>query len=104
MCNALWEILVPTVRNNGKPFRTRHHRGWDEQVRRISGGLTILPVAKGQWVSPAGDLFAERMIPVRIICTRSQMEEIIRRTIKHYDQLAVLAYKISDEVMLRYAQ
>lgn len=81
---------MPTVRNNGKPFRLRHHRVWDTQVRRISGGLTIMPVAKGQWVSKEGELFAERMIPVRIVCTREQIEEIVRRTLVHYSQLAVI--------------
>ena len=97
----LWEILVPTVRNNGVPFRTRHHREWDKRVLRITGGLTIMPVAKGQWVSMKGDLYVERMIPVRIACSREEMEKVIDITMKHYDQLAVLAYRISDEVILR---
>ena len=101
--SQLWEILVPTARNSGKPFRTRHHREWDKRVRRISGGLTIMQPAKGQWISPTGALFAERVIPVRIICTREQIDKIIEITIKHYDQLAVLAYKISDEVVLVHA-
>ena len=98
----MWEILVPTVRNNGRPFRTRHHREWDGRVRRISGGLTILTPAKGQWVSPDGILYAERMIPVRIVATREQISKIIKITIQHYDQHAVLAYKVSDEVILQY--
>lgn len=98
----LWEILVPTVRNDGKPYRTRYHRVWDQKIRQISGGLTILPVAKGQWVAPDGKLFTERMIPVRIVATRDQIEQIVDLTMKYYDQLAVLAYKISDEVILKH--
>ena len=98
----LWEILVPTVSNAGKPYRTRYHRVWDQKVRAISGGLTVMPVAKGQWVDPAdGKLFVERMIPVRVIATREQMEAIVAMTMKYYDQIAVLAYKVSDEVILR---
>lgn len=100
----LWEILVPTIRNDGRPFRVRYHRVWDAKVRAMSGGLTIMPVAKGQWVSPDGALFMERMIPVRIIATREQIEKIVDMTIKYYDQLAVLAYKISDEVILKYKE
>lgn len=102
MATKMWEILVPTVRNNGKPYRTKHHRAWDEQVRRITGGLTILTPAKGQWVNPQdGQLFHDRMIPVRIVADDVQIREIIRRTFIHYsDQLAVLCYKISDEVLL----
>jgi hypothetical protein len=100
----MWEILVPTVRNDGRPIKTRFHRVWDSKVRTITGGLTILPVSKGQWVSPNGELFVERMIPVRIACSHEQIEQIITMTIKYYEQLAVMAYLIADEVILKYAK
>lgn len=96
----MWEILVPTKRNNGIPFRLRYHRVWDQKVRAISGGLTILPVAKGQWVHEE-KLYAERMIPVRILTTRDDMNRIVDFTMRYYDQKAVLAYKISSEVILK---
>lgn len=100
----LWEILVPTVRPNtdGKKFfTTRYHRVWDEKVRAISGGLTILPPSRGQWVSPHGTLFTERMIPVRLMATRNQIEEIADFTAEYYEQEAVMFYKISDEVKIK---
>jgi hypothetical protein len=100
----LWEILVPTVRPDGRPIRTRYHRVWDEKVRAISGGLTIFTPAKGQWVSPDGTLFAERMIPVRIIATNDEINQIIKMTLDYYDQQAVLCYAISSEVMLTYRE
>lgn len=96
----MWEILVPTVRNDGRPIKTRFHKVWDAKVYELAGGLTILTPTKGRWLSPNGKLFAERMIPVRIVATREEIKRIIDVTIKHYEQLAVLAYKISDEVML----
>ena len=99
---ALFEILVPTMRNDGRPIRTRFHKVWDAKVRDISGGLTIMPVAKGQWLFK-DELFQERMIPVRIIATRSEMDKIIDMTLKYYEQLAILAYKVSEEVILRHA-
>jgi hypothetical protein len=101
---AMWEILVPTERRSrpGKFYTTRFHRVWDGKVRAITGGLTILTPAKGQWVSPDGHLFLERMIPVRIVATRSQIDQIIDLTIEYYDQLAVLCVKVSDEVILRH--
>lgn len=98
----LWEILVPTVRNDGRPFRTRYHRVWDAKVREITGGLTIMPVAKGQWLSRDGELFSERMIPVRIACTREQIEQIIDMSLVYYGQLAVMAHKVSDEVIIKH--
>jgi hypothetical protein len=98
----MWEILVPTVRRiGGKPYTTRYHRVWDAKVRMISGGLTILTPAKGQWVAPDGELFIERMIPVRIMATNDQISAIIDMTMDYYDQLAILCYKVSDVVLLR---
>jgi hypothetical protein len=102
---CMWEILVPTELRTepGKYYTTRYHRVWDTKVRVITGGLTIMAPAKGQWVHPTTkDLFVERMIPVRIIATRDEIEKVIDLTLKHYDQLAVLCYKISDEVILKY--
>ncbi len=100
----MWEILVPTVRRDGKPYRTRFHRVWDAKVRALTGGLTILPPNKGQWISPTGELIAERVIPVRIVASRLQIEQVVDLTIVYYDQIAVLAYKVSDEVILKYRE
>ena len=100
----VWEILVPTERRlePGKYYSTRYHRVWDAKVRAITDGLTVMAPARGQWVSPTGELFQERMIPVRIVATRDEIEKVIDLTLKYYDQLAVLCYKISDEVILKY--
>lgn len=96
----LWEILVPTVRNDGRPFRLRYHRVWDERVKAISGGLTILTPAKGVWVSPSQETFKERMIPVRIMGTREEILEIAQMSKKYYEQEAIMIYKISSEVLI----
>ena len=100
----LWEVLVPTVHNGGKPITTRFHRVWDKKVADITGGLTILAPAKGKWAPEPGSVLVERMIPVRIACSREQIEQIVDMTIKYYNQQAVLAYRISDAVILRYAK
>ena len=102
MKQYLWEILVPCVRNDGRPIRARHHRVWDAKVRAISGGLTIMKPARGQWIDPHEcKLYEERMIPVRFVATREQMEEIVDMTCVYYEQLAVLCYRIADEVVYR---
>ena len=92
---------MPTVSNEGKPYRTRYHRVWDSKVRAITGGLTILPPNKGQWVSPSGALFIERMIPVRIACSESQIKKIMDMTASYYKQKAVMVYKISEHVIIK---
>lgn len=97
----LWEILVPTVRPNGKPIRLRFHRVWDTRVRELTCGLTIHPPTKGVWVSPAGQLFEERMIPVRIACTTEQIHAIADMTAAYYEQQAVMFYQVSDEVHIK---
>lgn len=97
----LWEILVPTIRNNGNPYRLRYHKVWDKKVREISGGLTVMNPVKGQWISSDDELFVERMIPVRIIATKEEIDKIVDMTMLYYDQLAILAYKVGTDVILR---
>ena len=98
---SLYEILVPTIIND-KPVRTKHHKNFDAKVRRISGGLTILKPAVGNWISPNGELFLERMIPVRIACNEKQINTIADIAAKHYNQIAVMYYKITDNVVIKH--
>ena len=97
---SLWEILVPANSNEGLEFSLEHHRAWDDKVRSLSGGLTILRTAKGQWLDPDGQFFLDRMIPVRIYCDEPAIDKIIEFTISHYNQKAVLAYQVSSYVKM----
>lgn len=99
--DSIWEILVPTVTPDGRPIRTRQHREWDKRVRRITGGLTVLQPARGQWVSPDDKLFEERMIPVRIACCQVKINKVADMTASFYKQQAVMFYRISDKVHIR---
>jgi hypothetical protein len=105
MHQELWEILVPTTKPDNLPgknryFTKKHHQQWDARIIAIAKGLTILSPSKGSWVSHGGDLFKERMIPVRISCNRKQIEKIMAITAKHYSQQAIMAYKLSSEVLI----
>lgn len=98
---SLWEILVPTHDNEGQKYPLEHHQEWDGFVQDLCGGQTLLKVARGRWVDPATNvLYDETMIPVRIACTKQQIKQIGRHTLEHYNQIAVLAYRISKEVLL----
>lgn len=97
----LWEILVPTQSNEGKPFKLRYHRVWDKKIQKIAGGLTVLQPTRGKWVSSSGDIFHERMIPVRVACSDEQINAIADMTALHYNQQVVMFYKISDEVYFK---
>lgn len=105
----LYEILVPTIYGDTmKPIRTRHHKNWDAFVRKISNGLTLFPVAKGQWICTDGDekqkwkLFEERVIPVRILCKEDDIEQIIDFTLSHYRQIAVMYYVVSEQCYIKF--
>ncbi len=100
--SELWEILVPASNNKDQNFSYEHHKEWDAFVKKITGGVTIMKPAKGEWLSPTGKLYVDRMIPCRIVCTEEQISEIIDFTIEHYNQEAVLAYRISTKVILRH--
>ena len=94
----LWEILVPTHDNDGKKIRLSHHHEWDSKVESLCGGLTILKAAKGRW-RHKGKLFAEKMIPVRIVCSKVQIEVIAKLTQLHYKQIQVMYFLVSEQVM-----
>jgi hypothetical protein len=96
---ALWEIMVPCNYNDGTPVKTKHHKYWDRKVREITGGLTIMKPAKGQWLDK-GILYEDKVIPVRIACIEDHIDEIIKLTLYHYDQVAVMAYMISNNVKI----
>ena len=102
MKTEMWEILVPASSNKSQEFTYEHHKAWDDFIKSVAHGVTIMKTAKGQWVSPTGQLYIDRMIPCRILCNKKQIHQIINFTIKHYNQEAVLAYRISDNVILKH--
>lgn len=101
MSVKLWEILVP-----GSWGRTRysyeHHKEWDAYVRGKTNGLTILRGAKGEWLNDSGVLHVDKVIPVRIACTKEVIDDIMSFTIEHYDQEAVFAYEVSSTVLIKH--
>lgn len=102
MTKEIWEILVPASNDRDLKFTHSHHKAWDAYVKNVTGGVTIMKTAKGEWVSPSGKTHTDRMIPCRIVCTEEQVSDIIDFTIAHYSQEAVLAYRISTNVILRH--
>lgn len=57
---CLWEILVPAS-SKKQPFSYDHHKRWDEYVRSLAGGLTVLRTGKGEWVCPAGEIYHDAL-------------------------------------------
>jgi hypothetical protein len=96
----LWEILVPRADNSGRQFATRKHNIWDARVRAVAGGLTKLPVVRGQWVGDDGKVYAERMTPVRVVASEREIRDLADFTAEHYSQLAVMYAEVSDNVKI----
>jgi len=96
----LWEILVPRADNSGKRFATRKHNVWDARVRAVAGGLTKMPVVSGQWVGDDGKVYAEKMMPVRIIASGREIRDLADFTAEHYSQLAVMYAEVSANVKI----
>lgn len=96
----LWEILVP-VSLGRKKFSKKHHQKWDKYVTSLSGGLTLLRLSKGKWLCPySHKLYEEKMISVRVACKKDELMKIIDFTMKHYKQKAVMAYQVSNAVLI----
>ncbi len=97
----LFEILIPVSSNDGIEFGSYHHAKWDFMVVSLTGGLTRFGSVDGQWRSPSGEIFVEKMIPVRIACTQEQIDEIADFSAKHYKQQAMMYYLISSAVTIK---
>lgn len=119
---VLYEILVPTIYGDTvKPIRTAHHREWDKRVIAITGGMTILSSARGKWTHE-GVEYPEKVIPVRVMVNEpkldpefedldrppeydtSQITNIIKFTLSHYRQKAVMFYVVSKDVQVWHAE
>ena len=99
---SLWQIFVPAYDNNGNEIPVSHHQKWDDKIKDIAGGLTINKKSRGIWISQTGTIFKEEMIPVLVYCSYHDISSVIAViTKRHYDQEAVMFYKVSDEVYIK---
>jgi hypothetical protein len=102
--SQVWEILVPECDRAGRRFPLRAHNEWDAKCRELTGGgMTIMSVAKGEWVRPdppGRTVVREAMIPVMLMADRATMDRIARFTMDHYDQDAVLYYLVSEDAFM----
>lgn len=94
----LWEILVPAT-TDGKEISVLFHQEWDKKANELVGGLSIMKSMKGQWVNPNAEIFAEKMIPVRIACSIGSIYDITKFTRDYYNQEIIMVYKVSDMVL-----
>ncbi len=92
---SLYEILVPVCYQEGSVIPMEHHGIFDAEVRKISGGMTILRSAIGEWGETR-----ERVIPVRFMAYESEVHSLMIFAHRHYKQKAIMAYKLSSDIMI----
>jgi hypothetical protein len=94
----LYEILVPAYINNIE-IPIEKHQVWDFEISKLVGGCTIFNPVKGRWLGNTG-LIGEQMIPVRIACSEQIMKKVCEFTAHFYEQDAIFAWKVSDQVII----
>lgn len=95
--NCLFEIYIPQNMNDGSPVPAELRQEWENRVRAVSvgGGLTVYPPVSGQWVADDGTLYAEPMIPVRVVTTQEEFDRIVAFTGELFEQRAVFNVLLS---------
>lgn len=97
----LWNIFVPVSANSGKRFSTRFHQEWDNKIIAHTGGLTFFPVVNGVYCRNEGGLQREDLIQVQVACEKRIIPTLIKLTKEHYRQQSVMAYRVSDRVIIQ---
>jgi len=98
---SLWEIMIPKNIDKHTIFHVSCHREWSNYVENITNGMVFFSSLDRRWISPKETSpYFDNKIPVRIFCNKEQIKKIISFTMKHYDQNHVIAYKLSDSIIL----
>lgn len=98
----LWIILIPSHTQSYTLANRAYFIDWCEKVYKIAGGLTVLSEVQGQWFDKkTKKLVEEWNQEIQIGCTKNQIEQIADMTAVHYQQKAVMYYKISDFVKIK---
>jgi hypothetical protein len=106
---GLWEILIPVASNEGIPFPEDHHEAFRRILRALPGnnGTTSRPPGDGDWKDKdTGNVYAEKMIPIRFRACRADAERMAVHAGRFYNQIEVMAYRIApgDDIIIARAE
>lgn len=94
----LYEILIPIADNAGFVFSDSHRKLFFDMLIGETSGLSILPNLQGFW-EEKGKIYEDINTPLRVICTGEDIKRFANTAKEHFDQLAILYYQISDNVV-----
>ena len=103
----LYEILIPLYTNKGIAFEKEVVEDFFLKVSDLLGGITILgeaAIVVGAWRGKDGTLFTDSSIPIRVaVSVPQELREVLALARTTFDQEAIFAFKISDEVIIHTA-
>ena len=101
----LWQILIPTMDNEGTPFTPKDYDDFANLVIKEIGvtGLTMLPRGTGYWVGSSKQVQQEPMIPILIGCELyCEVYLTTKLVAEQFKQKAVAYWKVSDNFFINY--
>lgn len=100
----LWQILIPTMDNEGTPFTPKDYDDFANLVIKEVGvtGLTMLPRGTGYWVGSNKQVQHELTIPILIGCVEHEVQIATRLVAEQFKQKAVTYWKVSDAFYINY--
>jgi hypothetical protein len=100
----LWQILIPTMDNEGHVFLSKDYDDFANKIIKELGisGLTILPRGTGYWVGSGKQVQQEPMIPILIGCMEHEIQIATKLVAEQFKQNAVAYWKVSDSFYIDY--
>jgi len=100
---CLWEIFVPKNHNEKTIYGVSHHREWNRKVTTETDVILLssTPYKKKSCPTIGKCFFSEEMILLRVCCTSEEFDKILDITIDHYDRDEIIAFKISDKMIVK---
>jgi hypothetical protein len=100
---AMWEILLPATGRDGKTISVEYHRGWVDRVKHIGEPLMVGSIKSGKGWFGKSEIFGTEVIPVRFLCSQSDIERILQVTLGRYPHLrGLVAACLSDRVVAEF--
>jgi hypothetical protein len=92
----LWAIVVPLCYNDGSPIPRTITQQFEVAIRQVSGGLTRINNTTGIWgeQKEMGSVW-------QFISTPQEVGRLIALAKILFVQHAIMAYKVSDRVIIR---
>jgi len=100
---CLWEIFIPKNNNRETIYEVSHHREWNKKVTTETDVILLSsdPHKKKSCPTIGESFFSEEMILLRVCCTPEEFDKILDITVQHYDRPEIIAFKLSENMIVK---